>query len=75
MADRHLTLTPQQALLIIHALQAVAPSGGGSPAFHLATWFQNQTNLEPDWLSVGKMQQTICNDVLDNELRASLIED
>jgi hypothetical protein len=61
MADLHLTLTPQQAQLIIHALQAVVSSGGG--AYRLAYIIQNNLGLDLDWGVVSKMQQTIYQEI------------
>jgi hypothetical protein len=51
-------LTKSDATLIVHALLAISPSGGGSPAHTLALTLARECRVEIDDGQVFAMQQT-----------------
>lgn len=51
-----LAFTTDEIILIISALQAVAPTGGGSDAFHLASRLTLQTGVSPEPQLIGQLQ-------------------
>lgn len=58
-----LTLTAKEAALVVHALLAASPTGGGSDAFTLARRAMSELNVIPDFRRVGDMQIVAHNEV------------
>lgn len=58
-----LTMGYHDLHLIIGALQAVAPSGGGSTQYHLAGALQHGSNIVPKDEFVGGLQMIAYNEV------------
>lgn len=60
-----MNLSHAEKVLIIAALQAIAPSGGGSKQFHLANELAHLWNIEIAPEYVGELQMTIYEEVKD----------
>jgi hypothetical protein len=54
-------LTPAELVLIVNALHAVSPSGGGSATYHLANKIANAEQVTEDYRMQGHFQ-TIAHD-------------
>ena len=63
-------VTKDELDLIICALHAVAPHGGGSPQFHLA----NRLGDPKDWLQVGELQTIAHDEYVDARILDELNE-
>ena len=50
-------MTQAEIILVIHALLASAPSGGGSPQYTLARALMDQHNITPDMAEVISFQE------------------
>jgi hypothetical protein len=61
-------MTQAEKSLIVHALHALAPSGGGSRQYHLACRLQSEFGIEIDWSEVGRLQTIAHQEILDSAI-------
>ena len=64
----NIDLTHDELILISRALAAVAPSGGGSPQFHLSCKIAGlipDNNEQPDYKAIGRLQLIATREVLE----------
>jgi hypothetical protein len=59
-------MTQAEKALIVHALHAIAPSGGGSRQYHLACKLQFEFKVEIDWSEVCRLQSIAHQEILDS---------
>jgi hypothetical protein len=59
-------LTAKEAELIIAALHAISPSGGGSTTYHLARNLEQQTGIIPDDKLVCSLQLTAYDEIRES---------
>lgn len=58
-------LTDAEKALIVHALRAVAPTGGGSRQYRLACKLAEAFGLEVDYLGIGLLMEIAYREVKD----------